>query len=118
MTACPAPPVRGGAGHAVRASGGGGEAGPGDAGGRALPVLGGDRPGGTFLRARPDTATRLLVAHPEADACETGEIRDDPRVTLLPAGHLTPRGACGAVPGAGWRARTGRGARSRRTRSA
>ncbi|MFJ4885721.1 FAD-dependent oxidoreductase [Streptomyces sp. NPDC088731] len=60
-----------------------------DAEGRTLLVLGGDRPIGTFLRAHPTTDTRLLVAHPEADAYKTEEIRDDPRVTLLPVAHLT-----------------------------
>ncbi|MFD5500295.1 FAD-dependent oxidoreductase [Streptomyces sp. NPDC127061] len=60
-----------------------------DAEGRTLLVLGGDRPIGTFLRARPTTETRLLVAHPEADEYKTEEIRDDPRVTLLPVEHLT-----------------------------
>ncbi|MFE6667512.1 FAD-dependent oxidoreductase [Streptomyces sp. NPDC057697] len=60
-----------------------------DAEGRTLLVLGGDRPIGTFLRAHPATETRLLVAHPEADAYKTEEVRDDPRVTLLPVEHLT-----------------------------
>lgn len=60
-----------------------------DTEGRALLVLGGDRPIGTFLRAHPDIGTRLLVAYPEADAYKIEEIRDDPRVTLLPVSHLT-----------------------------
>lgn len=60
-----------------------------DAHGRTLLVLGGDRPIGTFLRAHPDTDTRLLVAYPEADAYKVEEIRDDPRVTLLPVAQLT-----------------------------
>jgi len=60
-----------------------------DAEGRVLLVLGGDRPIGTFLRAHPATGTRLLVAYPEADAYKTEEIREDPRVTLLPVAHLT-----------------------------
>ncbi|WP_030076868.1 FAD-dependent oxidoreductase [Streptomyces baarnensis] len=60
-----------------------------DAEGRTLLVLGGDRPIGTFLRAYPDTDTRLLVAYPEADAYKVEEIRDDLRVTLLPVAHLT-----------------------------
>lgn len=60
-----------------------------DAEGRTLLVLGGDRPIGTFLRAHPTTATRLLVAYPQADAYKIEEIRDDPRVTLLPVEHLT-----------------------------
>ncbi|MEE1769435.1 FAD-dependent oxidoreductase [Streptomyces sp. JV185] len=65
------------------------QAGADDAEGRTLLVLGGDRPIGTFLRAHPTTDARLLVAHPEADEYKTEEIRDDPRVTLLPVEHLT-----------------------------
>ncbi|MER5989256.1 FAD-dependent oxidoreductase [Streptomyces sp. NPDC001787] len=64
-------------------------AGADDAEGRTLLVLGGDRPIGTFLRAHPATGTRLLVAHPDTDTYKTEEIRDDPRVTLLPVAHLT-----------------------------
>ncbi|MFD3653448.1 FAD-dependent oxidoreductase [Streptomyces sp. NPDC058620] len=60
-----------------------------DAEGRTLLILGGDRPIGTFLRAHPTTDTRLLVAYPEADAYKIEEIRNDPRVTLLPVEHLT-----------------------------
>ncbi|MFD4371077.1 FAD-dependent oxidoreductase [Streptomyces sp. NPDC058486] len=59
-----------------------------DAEGRTLLVLGGDRPIGTFLRAHPTVGTRLLVAYPPADAYKIDEIRDDPRVTLLPVEHL------------------------------
>ncbi|MEV5205218.1 FAD-dependent oxidoreductase [Streptomyces sp. NPDC053720] len=59
-----------------------------DAEDRTLLVLGGDRPIGTFLRAHPTTATRLLVAYPKADAYKIEEIRDDARVTLLPVEHL------------------------------
>ncbi|MBH0243533.1 NAD(P)/FAD-dependent oxidoreductase [Streptomyces cavourensis] len=62
-----------------------------DAEGRTLLVLGGDRPIGTFLRAHPTTDTRLLVAYPAADAYKIEEIREDPRVTLLPVEHLTLR---------------------------
>lgn len=60
-----------------------------DAEGRTLLVLGGDRPIGTFLRANPTTDTRLLVAYPPADEYKIEEIREDPRVTLLPVEHLT-----------------------------
>ncbi|MFJ6466168.1 FAD-dependent oxidoreductase [Streptomyces sp. NPDC091387] len=60
-----------------------------DAQGRTFLVLGGDRPIGTFLRAHPDTDTRLLVAYPEADVYKVEEIRDDPHVTLLPVARLT-----------------------------
>jgi thioredoxin reductase (NADPH)/alkyl hydroperoxide reductase subunit F len=60
-----------------------------DAEGRTLLVLGGDRPVGTFLRAHPTTETHLLVAYPAADEYKIEEIREDPRVTLLPVEHLT-----------------------------
>ncbi|UCA47973.1 FAD-dependent oxidoreductase [Streptomyces sp. WA6-1-16] len=66
-----------------------------DAQGRTLLVLGGDRPIGTFLRAHPTTETRLLVAYPATDEYKTDEIRDDPRVTLLPVDHLTLHGGEG-----------------------
>ncbi|MER7758214.1 FAD-dependent oxidoreductase [Streptomyces sp. NPDC097619] len=65
------------------------EADPGSAEGRTLLVLGGDRPIGTFLRSHPHLRTRLLVAHPAADAYKTEEVRNDPRVTLLPVTHLS-----------------------------
>ncbi|WP_330239404.1 FAD-dependent oxidoreductase [Streptomyces sp. NBC_00525] len=71
-----------------------------DAQGRALLVLGGDRPIGTFLRAHPTTDTRLLVAYPAADAYKIDEVREDPRVTLLPVDHLTLHGGQGAQPAA------------------
>ncbi|MCG7527760.1 FAD-dependent oxidoreductase [Streptomyces sp. OfavH-34-F] len=71
-----------------------------DARGRTLLVLGGDRPIGTFLRAHPATETRLLVAYPAADAYKIDEIREDPRVTLLPVDHLTLHGGEGAQPAA------------------
>ncbi|MFB7936248.1 FAD-dependent oxidoreductase [Streptomyces sp. NPDC056049] len=60
-----------------------------DADGRALLILGGDRPIGTFLRAHPTTDTRLLVAYPATDEYKIEEIREDPRVTLVPVEHLT-----------------------------
>lgn len=60
-----------------------------DAEGRTLLVLGGDRPIGTFLRADPTTETRLLVVYPAADEYKIEEIREDPRVVLLPVEHLT-----------------------------
>ncbi|MCX4664845.1 FAD-dependent oxidoreductase [Streptomyces uncialis] len=66
-----------------------------DAEGRTLLVLGGDRPIGTFLRAHPTTGTRLLVAYPAADEYKIEEVREDPRVTLLPVEHLTLRPAEG-----------------------
>ncbi|MFF0476559.1 FAD-dependent oxidoreductase [Streptomyces sp. NPDC004284] len=64
--------------------------------GRTLLVLGGDRLIGTFLRAHPTTDTRLLVAYPAADAYKIEEIREDPRVVLLPVEHLTLSPAEGA----------------------
>ncbi|MFH9727501.1 FAD-dependent oxidoreductase [Streptomyces sp. NPDC017254] len=69
-----------------------------DAETRTLLVLGGDRPIGTFLRAHPGTDTRLLVAYPEADAYKIEEIRDDPRVTLLPTERLTLSDALSGRP--------------------
>lgn len=57
--------------------------------GRTLLILGGDRPIGTFLRSHPTTDTRLLVVYPPSDDYKIEEIRDDPRVTLIPADHLT-----------------------------
>ncbi|MEU2132380.1 FAD-dependent oxidoreductase [Streptomyces sp. NPDC018352] len=79
-----------------------------DAEGRTLLVLGGDRPIGTFLRAHPTTGTRLLVAHPATDAYKTEEIRDDPRVTLLPVEHLTLHPIEGATATADALTRDGR----------
>ncbi|MFJ7419599.1 FAD-dependent oxidoreductase [Streptomyces uncialis] len=60
-----------------------------DAEGQTLLILGGDRPIGTFLRANPTADTRLLVAYPAADEYKIEEVREDPRVTLLPVEHLT-----------------------------
>jgi thioredoxin reductase (NADPH)/alkyl hydroperoxide reductase subunit F len=57
--------------------------------GSTLLILGGDRPIGTFLRAHPTAGTRLLVVYPPSDDYKIEEIRDDPRVTLIPADHLT-----------------------------
>jgi thioredoxin reductase (NADPH)/alkyl hydroperoxide reductase subunit F len=56
--------------------------------GRTLLILGGDRPIGTFLRAHPTSGTRLLVAYPHTDDYKIDEIREEPRVTLLPADHV------------------------------
>jgi len=62
--------------------------------GRTLLILGGDRPIGTFLRAHPTSDTHLLVTYPHSDDYKIDEIRDEPRVTLLPADHVTlhPKG--------------------------
>ncbi|MFD7495400.1 FAD-dependent oxidoreductase [Streptomyces sp. NPDC059832] len=68
-----------------------------DAQGRTLLVLGGDRPIGTFLRANPTTDVRLLVAYPATDEYKIEEIREDPRVVLLPVEHLTLGPADGAT---------------------
>ncbi|MGY1452182.1 FAD-dependent oxidoreductase [Streptomyces sp. SS8] len=65
------------------------QAGEADAEGRTLLALGGDRTIGTFLHAHPATGTRLIVAYPAADDYKVEEIREDPRVTLLPVEHLT-----------------------------
>lgn len=56
---------------------------------RTLLILGGDRPIGTFLRAHPTTKTRLIVAYPQSDDYKIDEIRDEPRVALRPADHVT-----------------------------
>ncbi|MFJ3905774.1 pyridine nucleotide-disulfide oxidoreductase [Streptomyces sp. NPDC090025] len=72
--------------------------------GRTLLVLGGDRPIGTFLRAHPETATRLLVAYPAADAYKVVEIADDPRVTLLPVARVALARVVLAGGGEGWSA--------------
>ncbi|MEU3959904.1 FAD-dependent oxidoreductase [Streptomyces buecherae] len=69
-----------------------------DTEGRTLLVLGGDRPIGTFLRAHPRVATRLLVAYPASDDYKVEEISDDPRVTLLPVRHLTLSPTTGGAP--------------------
>ncbi len=55
---------------------------------RDVLVLGADRPLGTHLRAHPHTRDRFLVVYPPADTYKTDEIRDDPRVHLLPAHHV------------------------------
>ncbi|WP_203935887.1 FAD-dependent oxidoreductase [Planosporangium mesophilum] len=60
------------------------------AGAQAL-VLGADRPLGTLLRTRPDLAMRLLVRYSPAEAYKVEEVRADPRVVLLPTGHLDLR---------------------------
>lgn len=79
---------------------------------RTILVLGGDRPIGTFLRAHPATGTRLLVAYPETDTYKIEEIRDDPRVTLLPVEHVTltryggPDGAAAELTGRSGKRRT------------
>ncbi|MFJ4689493.1 FAD-dependent oxidoreductase [Streptomyces sp. NPDC088789] len=57
---------------------------PGDLSDRATIVLGADRPLGTWLRAHPDAPVRLEVLHPPADTYKTSEVRDDPRVSLVP----------------------------------
>ncbi|MFD6626340.1 FAD-dependent oxidoreductase [Streptomyces diastaticus] len=61
----------------------------GDAEGRTLLVLGGDRPIGTFLRTHPRADIHLVVAYPPGDGYKIEEVRADPRVSLLPVQHLT-----------------------------
>ncbi|MFJ9554163.1 FAD-dependent oxidoreductase [Nocardiopsis sp. NPDC101807] len=55
---------------------------------RYVLVLGADRPLGTHLRAHPHSRDRFLVVYPPADAYKTDEVRDDPRVHLLPTHHV------------------------------
>ncbi|QMU67062.1 FAD-dependent oxidoreductase [Streptacidiphilus sp. P02-A3a] len=64
---------------------------------RTTLVLGADRPLGTLLRGHPEAPLRLVVPYPEADAYKTDEVRDDPRVTLVPVRSL----ALSARPGGG-----------------
>lgn len=56
--------------------------------GRSTLVLGADRPLGTLLRAHPQARLRLVVPYPEADDYKADEVRDDPRVTLVPVRSL------------------------------
>ena len=58
-------------------------------GGRTVLVLGADRPLGTFLRSHPGIPLQLVVPYPEADDYKADEVRDDPRVTLVPVRSLT-----------------------------
>ncbi|WP_107498943.1 FAD-dependent oxidoreductase [Actinacidiphila yeochonensis] len=74
---------------------------------RTLLVLGADRPLGTFLRAHPGLDARVLVAHPPEDDYKADEVRDDPRVELLPVAGLTLLPP-GSGPVARWTARDGR----------
>ena len=57
--------------------------------GRTALVLGADRPLGTLLRGHPDLPLRLVVPYPEAEDYKADEVRDDPRVTLVPVRSLT-----------------------------
>ncbi|MFE9339425.1 FAD-dependent oxidoreductase [Streptomyces sp. NPDC007063] len=50
-------------------------------------VLGADRPLGTWLRTRPETAARLEVLHPAGDAYKTTEVAADARVRLYEVEH-------------------------------
>ena len=47
-----------------------------------------DRPLGTFPRGHSGTPLRLIVPYPEADDYKADEVRDDPRVTLVPVRSL------------------------------
>jgi thioredoxin reductase (NADPH)/alkyl hydroperoxide reductase subunit F len=55
----------------------------------SLLVLGADRPLGTFLRAHPALDATVTVAYPPDDDYKVGEVRADPRVTLLPVTRLS-----------------------------
>ncbi|GAA1817555.1 FAD-dependent oxidoreductase [Planosporangium flavigriseum] len=54
-------------------------------------VLGVDRPLGTLLRSHPDVDMRLVVLYSAAEQYKADEVRDDPRVALLPTAHLELR---------------------------
>lgn len=61
---------------------------PADLEGRAVVVLGADRPLGTWLRAHPSSDVNLHVLHPRSDIYKTEEIASDPRVNLEPVEHV------------------------------
>ncbi|MCX4919954.1 NAD(P)/FAD-dependent oxidoreductase [Streptomyces sp. NBC_00687] len=52
-------------------------------------VLGGDRPLGTWLRAHRTAQHILHVVYPPADDYKVDEVRDEPRVRLVPASQVT-----------------------------
>lgn len=76
--------------------------------GGPLLVLGADRPLGTFLRAHPTPGTSVLVAYPGEDDYKVNEVRDDPRVTLLPVASLSIRVGDDSAFLAEWTDREGR----------
>ncbi|MFB7293529.1 oxidoreductase [Actinacidiphila glaucinigra] len=71
---------------------------PGDVAGPVY-VLGGDRPLGTWLRAHPDSSTRLHVLFPPADDYKVTEVSNDPRAQLVPVSHAA---LSRAADGDGW----------------
>lgn len=73
-----------------------------------LLVLGADRPLGTFLRTHPTLEASILVAYPPADDYKIDEVRDDPRVTLLPVTNLLVSADDDLHFAARWRDREGR----------
>lgn len=78
-----------------------------DASRGVLLVLGADRPLGTFLRAHPALDATVVVAYPPEDAYKVDEVRNDPRVTLLPVTALTLRPGDGPQFTAEWTDRQG-----------
>ncbi|MEV7123798.1 FAD-dependent oxidoreductase [Kitasatospora griseola] len=61
---------------------------PSDLGARTL-VLGGDRPLGTWLRARPEADQKLTVCHTVGEEYKVDEVRHDPRIRLVPVERLS-----------------------------
>lgn len=72
-----------------------------------LLILGADRPLGTFLRAHPALEATVLVAYPPQDDYKVDEVRDDPRVTLLPVASLSVRAGGDSALTAEWTDRQG-----------
>jgi thioredoxin reductase (NADPH)/alkyl hydroperoxide reductase subunit F len=72
-----------------------------------LLVLGADRPLGTFLRAHPAREATVLVAYPPQDDYKVDEVRNDPRVTLLPVASLSVRAGEDSTLTAQWTDRQG-----------
>lgn len=73
-----------------------------------LLVIGADRPLGTFLRFHPGLDAPVLVAYPPEDDYKVAEVRDDPRVTLLPIAGLSVRAESNTQIAAEWTDREGR----------
>lgn len=70
-------------------------------------VLGADRPLGTLLRAHPTLEATVLVAYPPQDDYKVHEVRDDPRVALLPVTSLAVHVGGDAAFTAEWTDRQG-----------
>jgi thioredoxin reductase (NADPH)/alkyl hydroperoxide reductase subunit F len=73
-----------------------------------LLVLGADRPLGTFLRAHPRLEAAVVVAYPPGHDYKADEVRDDPRVTLLPVATLSVRAGADSAFTVEWVDRAGR----------